>query len=74
MKSLLTYYNVKKDYYRYKLVESYLWKKKKPNIYNSYGELLVSITPLEESNPGWFSICLRKARSKDHKKLVIRFE
>lgn len=74
MKSLLTYYNVKKDYYRYKLVESYLWKKKKPNIYNSYGELLVSITPLEESNPGWFIICLRKARNKDHKKLVIRFE
>lgn len=74
MKSLLTYYNVKNNYYRYKLVDSYLWKTKSAGICNSYGELLVSITPLEKSNHNWLLVHLRRIKNKYNKRLIIRFE
>lgn len=74
MKSLLTYYNIKNNYFRYKLVDTYFWKNKSTNVYNSYGELLVNIIHLEESNPGWLVLHLRKVKNKHYKKLVIRFE
>lgn len=74
MKSLLIYYNINNNYYRYKLVDSHLWKGKKLNTLNSYGEILINIIELKDSKINPIKKSIRDFKNKHHKKLIIKFE
>lgn len=74
MKSLLIYYNINNNYYRYKLVDSHLWRGKELNTINSYGEILTNIIELNNSKINPIKRSIRNLKNKHHKKLIIKFE